>query len=53
MRSKRRWTMNRFRRWDDAYLMALAAKHGLKLATLERKLDNMDDANKPVLHVIP
>ena len=46
-------SLSGFKQWNDAYLIALAAKHGLKLATLERKLDNMDDANKPGLHVIP
>ena len=37
------------RQWTDAYLMALARKHNLKLATLETKLDNMDDPAHPVL----
>ena len=31
------------RQWTDAYLMALARKHGHKLATLEAKLDNLDE----------
>jgi len=38
--------------WNDAYLMALCRKHRLKLATLERKLDNMDDSTSPVLREI-
>ena len=46
-------SLSGFKQWNDAYLIALAAKHGLKLATLERKLDNMDDTSKPVLLVIP
>jgi hypothetical protein len=37
------------RQWSDAYLMALARKHRLKLATFETKLDNMDDPLDPVL----
>jgi len=37
------------RQWTDAYLMALARKHGQKLATLEAKLDNMDEPSDPVL----
>lgn len=45
-------SLSGFKQWNDAYLIALAAKHGLKLATLERKLDNMDNAEFPVLHVI-
>ena len=46
-------SLSGFKQWNDAYLIALAAKHGLKLATLERKLENMDHSDKPVLHVIP
>jgi len=46
-------SLSGFKRWNDAYLLALASKHGLKLATLERKLDNMDDSRSPVLQVIP
>ena len=37
------------RQWTDAYLLAAARKHGLKLATLESKLENMDDPASPVL----
>ena len=37
------------RQWTDAYLMGLARKHALKLATLEMKLDNMDDPAAPVI----
>jgi len=37
------------RQWTDAYLIALARSHNLKLATLELKLDNMDDPAEPVL----
>jgi len=40
------------RQWTDAYLMSLARKHGQKLATLEAKLDNMDDPAAPVLEKI-
>lgn len=42
-------SLSGFKQWNDAYLIALAAKHGLSLATLERKLDNMDD---PVARVV-
>ena len=45
-------SLSGFKQWNDAYLIGLAAKHGLKLATLERKLENMDSVKKPVLHVI-
>ena len=37
------------KQWTDAYLIALARRHKLKLATLERKMDNMDDPKNPVL----
>jgi uncharacterized protein len=37
------------KQWTDAYLIALARRHKLKLATLERKMDNMDDPKRPVL----
>lgn len=37
------------KQWNDAYLIALARRHKLKLATLERKMDNMDDPKNPVL----
>lgn len=37
------------RQWTDAYLIALAQQHGQQLATLEGKLDNMDDIAAPVL----
>ncbi len=47
-----RRSLSGFKQWNDAYLIALAGKHRLRLATLERKLDNMDDLNSPVLHVI-
>jgi toxin-antitoxin system PIN domain toxin len=40
------------RQWTDGYLMALARKHRLKLATFETKLDNMDDPSDPVLDKI-
>ena len=41
------------RQWTDAYLLRLAQKHGLRLATLERKLDNMDQPGAPTLLVVP
>jgi predicted nucleic acid-binding protein len=37
------------KQWADAYLIALAQKHSLKLATLEAKLDNMDNPRHSVL----
>lgn len=45
-------SLSGFKQWNDAYLIALAAGHGLKLATLERKLENMDDPKAPVLRLV-
>ena len=45
-------SMSGHRQWTDAYLLRLARKHNVKLATLERKLDNMDDSVAPVLLVV-
>ena len=45
-------SLSGFKQWNDAYLIALAAKHILSLATLERKLDNMDDPKSPVVHAV-
>ncbi len=46
-------SMSGHRQWTDAYLLRLAQKHGLRFATLERKLDNMDDLRAPSLLVVP
>ncbi len=45
-------SLSGFKQWNDAYLLALPRHHGLSLATLERKLDNMDDPKEPILHLI-
>jgi predicted nucleic acid-binding protein len=45
-------SLSGFKQWNDAYLIALAGKHGLSLATLERKLDNMDDPKSPVVRAV-
>ncbi|MBI4025160.1 MAG: hypothetical protein HY360_09280 [Verrucomicrobia bacterium] len=36
----------------DAYLLHLARKRGLALASLESRMANLDDAVKPVLFVV-
>jgi len=41
------------RQWTDAYLLRLARKHGTRLATLDRKMNNMDDPAAPALLLIP
>jgi predicted nucleic acid-binding protein len=42
-------SLSGFKQWNDAYLIALAKKHGVRLGTLERKLNNMDDQQRPIL----
>ncbi len=46
-------SLSGFKQWNDAYLIAKAGKVGMPLATLERKLENMDNAAKPVVVQIP
>jgi predicted nucleic acid-binding protein len=46
-------SLSGFKQWNDAYLIALAKHHGLKLATLDKKIENMDDAKDAVLKFIP
>jgi predicted nucleic acid-binding protein len=46
-------SLSGFKQWNDAYLIALAGKHGLRLATLDLKLDNMDDAGSRVVFAVP
>ena len=41
------------RQWTDAYLMALARKHRIKLATFDDKLANMEVTSHPVLQKVP
>lgn len=46
-------SLSGFKQWNDAYLIAKAAKESLRLATLERKLENMDDKARPNFFRIP
>ena len=45
-------SMQGHRQWTDAYLLHLARKHGLALASLESRMANLDDAANPALFVI-
>lgn len=45
-------SMQGHRQWTDAYLLHLARKHGLVLASLESRMANLDDATLPALFVI-
>ena len=44
--------MQGHRQWTDAYLLHLARKHGLALASLESRMSNLDDATTPTLLVV-
>jgi predicted nucleic acid-binding protein len=44
--------MQGHRQWTDAYLLHLARQHGLALASLDRRMANLDDVAKPVLLVV-
>jgi toxin-antitoxin system PIN domain toxin len=46
-------SLSGFKQWNDAYLIAKAVSGDCKLATLERKLENMDNVSRPVIFRIP
>lgn len=46
-------SLSGFKQWNDAYLIALARKHNLKLATLDKKIRNMDDESGSATAFIP
>jgi len=45
-------SMQGHRQWTDAYLLHLARKHGLTLASIENRMANLDDPAAPVLFVV-
>jgi|SRR5882724_1851378 len=45
-------SMQGHRQWTDAYLLHIARKHGLTLASLEGRMANLDDPVAPVLFVV-
>lgn len=45
-------SMQGHRQWTDAYLLHIARKHGLKLASLESRMATLDDPSTPVLFVV-
>ncbi|MBI3853475.1 MAG: PIN domain-containing protein [Verrucomicrobia bacterium] len=45
-------SMQGHRQWTDAYLLHLARTHGLALASLEKRMANLDDPVKPLLFVV-
>ena len=44
--------MQGHRQWTDAYLLHLARRHGLALASLESRMANLDAVVNPVLFVV-
>ena len=45
-------SMQGHRQWTDAYLLHVARRHGLTLASLESRMADLDDPAKPVLFVV-
>ena len=45
-------SMQGHRQWTDAYLLHLARKHGLLLASLESRMANLDDPVKRALFIL-
>lgn len=45
-------SMQGHRQWTDAYLLHIARKHGIALASLERRMATLDDLTSPVLFVV-
>jgi len=45
-------SMQGHRQWTDAYLLYMAHKHGLALASLESRMSNLDNLANPVLFVV-
>lgn len=46
------WSLQGHRQWTDAYLLHVARKHDLMLASLESRMATIDDPSFPVLFVV-
>ncbi|MDA1277874.1 MAG: hypothetical protein O2960_28080 [Verrucomicrobia bacterium] len=46
-------SMSGHKQWTDAYLLRLARHHKLRLASLERRMSNLDDPSEPALLIVP
>lgn len=46
-------SMQGHRQWTDAYLLKLAGRHKLRLASIEGRMSNLDDPVNPALLVLP
>jgi uncharacterized protein len=45
-------SMQGHRQWTDAYLLHIAGKHAVRLASLESRMTTIDDSLNPVLFVV-
>lgn len=45
-------SMQGHRQWTDAYLLHIARTRGLMLASLDSRIENLDDPTSPVLFVV-
>jgi uncharacterized protein len=45
-------SMSGHRQWTDAYLLRLARRHNLQMASFESRMANLDDPGNPVLQVL-
>jgi len=45
-------SMQGHRQWTDAYLLHIARKHGLPLASLESRMATLEDSANPTLFVV-
>ena len=45
-------SMQGHRQWTDAYLLHIARKHDLTLASLESRMATLDDPATPTLYVV-
>ena len=45
-------SMQGHRQWTDAYLLKLAGRHKLRLASIEGRMSNLDDPVNPALLVL-
>jgi len=46
-------SMSGHKQWTDAYLLKLARRHKLRLASLESRMSNLDDPADPALFIVP
>lgn len=45
-------SMSGHRQWTDAYLLRLAHRHSLRLASTDSRMSNLDDRDHPALNLL-